>query len=135
MKATRSSCSAQVSSNSCFSERSCVGSTSAGTWADTTSARFCPSTSPALRILLEEWLQVRPECIENRWLAPGVGVHAVLLHAGWIEGHLLQQERHERQMILVCQLGEHTRELLGVARPVVGRDAHADQQDPGAGGL
>lgn len=38
-------------------------------------------------------------------------------------------------MILVCQLREHARELGGVARPEVGRDAHAHQQHARSGRL
>src|SRR5207253_10188989 len=127
-KATRAACRAQACSSSCFSERSCAGSTSAGTSGGYDFSQTLSIDAPASPVLLEQRLQVRPDRVQDRRLARSVWMHAVGLHEGRIEGHLLQQERYERQMILVCQLGEYTREALRVARPVVGRNADADQQ-------
>ena len=36
---------------------------------------------PVLRIILQQWFEVRPECIENRGLGARIGVQAIRLHA------------------------------------------------------
>src|SRR5689334_8375167 len=58
---------------------------------------------------------------------------AVCLHELGIQRHLVEQKRHERELILLRQRCEHVTELLSVSRAVVRRYHHADEYYARAG--
>ena len=60
----------------------------------------------------------------------------ILLHERGVQRHRLEQERHERQVVLLgADPAYICREFGRVARAVVGRHAHADEQHARAGAL
>src|SRR5580698_4896503 len=93
------------------------------------------SSPSSPRLFLQERLQVRPDVLEDGLLAGGVRVQAIFLLQRGVKSHLSEQKRNQWHMVLRGELREHARELIGVARTVVGRDADPEQQHARAGGL
>jgi hypothetical protein len=58
---------------------------------------------------------------------------AVGLHHAGQQRDLLEEERLEGQLVLAGEVAEDLLETRRVARPVIGRNLHAEQQHPGAG--
>ena len=56
-------------------------------------------------------------------------MQAVRLHEVRFEGDRFQQEGYIRQVVTLRDIREHLTEIGRVARSVVGRQAHADEQD------
>jgi hypothetical protein len=55
-------------------------------------------------------------------------VQSIRLHEVRIQGDRFEQERHEGHVLVVRNVAEHSIEVGRVARSVIGRQAHADEQ-------
>src|SRR5882757_4261301 len=118
--AVRSACAAQVVSRSSFSERNWFGSMSAGTPCGYDFSQILSIYTPST-ILLKKRLEPLPDRIEHQRLTAGVRMQTVLLHECGVERDLLEQEWHERQLVLFGDSGIHVGELGRVTRTVVRR--------------
>src|ERR1700722_18085500 len=80
-------------------------------------------------MLVQQRKQAWPHSVKYERCGPGARMQAICLHEIGIQGNPFEQERHERQVIFLCYIREHLAEVRRIARAVVGRQAHADEQD------
>lgn len=84
-------------------------------------------------MLIQQRLQHRPDIIDDARLGLGAGMYAISLHQCGVIRHSGQQKRHQGQVIASSQFAEQGLKLFGVLGAIIRRDAHLDQDHPGAG--
>ena len=75
----------------------------------------------------QEIFEIRPHGVQEDELRVGSWVDTVALHQFRGESYLLEEERHERDVVLFGNFGNHSRERSRLARAVVGWNLHADE--------
>src|SRR4249919_3059427 len=100
---------------------------SSGLMSGATPGGYCFSQNLSMASAPQQWLKVGPDVLEHLWLPLGIRVQSIVLHRLLVECDAVQQERHQRHILLLGQGLIYRRESLGVLRPVVGRNQDADQ--------
>lgn len=74
-----------------------------------------------------------PDIGQQLRLTLGGWMNAVGLHKTVAIVNAIQEERHQRRVLLLGNVRIDRRKHLGVAGAIVGRHLHADEQNPGTG--
>jgi hypothetical protein len=79
--------------------------------------------------------QIGPYGVEHMRLTGGHRMQAIGLHQRRIQGHPFQKKRYPGHLLLPAQFRVQLGEAIAVPGAIVGWQADAQQQDPGARGL